>query len=185
MDVDSPHTAKQYAEFLAEIFALLTVFYWDIGRNSLEPSKQRKLYLLDPVLTRVTRALIPGSSPPPDDGVVESVVASGLFRAAAQTLIQASAVPGAVGYWRSTNDREIDFMVPCVTDLERPRLPIEVKGDNATGLSAARVAIRSRFRNGLVLSRTMFDWQTDVPVIPVWAFLAGLREQPARLITFS
>jgi predicted AAA+ superfamily ATPase len=69
-----------------------------------------------------------GSRTPPDDGMVECVVAAGLFRVASQSLIQASAVPGTVGYWRSANGREVDFMVPRVTDLEQPRLPIEVKG---------------------------------------------------------
>lgn len=72
-----------------------------------------------------------------------------------------------------------------VTDLARPRLPIEVKGDNSAGISGARAAIRARFENGIVLSRTVFDWKADVPAIPVWAFLAGLHEQPSRPITFG
>jgi predicted AAA+ superfamily ATPase len=185
MGVDSPHTAKQYTEFLAEIFTLLTVFYWDIGRASLEPSKQRKLYWLDPLMGAMPRALIPGTRVPGEDGMVECAVAAGLFRAASQTLIQSSAVPGAIGYWRSANDREVDFMIPCVTDLERPRLPVEVKGDNSTGLSQARAAIKTRFGHGLVLSRTVLDWRSDVATIPVWAFLAGLHEQPKRSITFA
>ena len=185
MGVASPHTSQDYVEFLSEMFTLLTVFYWDIGAHSLEPRKQRKLYLLDPLLAQIPRALIPVTALPGEDGLVECVVAGGLFRAAAQTLIQASALPGAVGYWRSSNEREIDFMIPCVTDLERPRLPIEVKGDNATGLSNARSAIKSRFKQGLVLSRNVFDWRSDVATIPAWAFLAGLSERPQRTITFG
>jgi predicted AAA+ superfamily ATPase len=185
MGVDSPNTAREYAEYLAETFVLLAVYYWDIGRNSLEPSRQRKLYVVDPILASIPRALIPGTPVPGDDGMIESAVASGLFRAAAQTLIQASAVPGAIGYWRSSNDREIDFVIPRVSDLDRPRLPVEVKGDNLTGIAGARSAIRRRFDSGVVLSRTVFDWREDAPVIPVWAFLAGLREQPMRAITFA
>jgi predicted AAA+ superfamily ATPase len=76
MGVDSPHTAKQYTEFLAEIFTLLTVFYWDIGRSSLEPSKQRKLYWLDPLMGAMPRALIPGTRAPDEDGMVECAVAA-------------------------------------------------------------------------------------------------------------
>lgn len=185
MGVDSPHTAKEYVEFLAEIFTLLTVYYWDIGRASLEPSKQRKLYWLDPLMSAMPRALIPGTLTPGNDGMVEGAVAAGLFRAASQSLIQSTAVPGAIGYWRSTNDREIDFMIPRVTGLEKPRLPVEVKGDNSAGLSQARAAIRTRFQEGLVLSRNVFDWRQDIATLPVWAFLAGLREQPARRITFA
>jgi len=88
-------------------------------------------------------------------------------------------VPGAIGYWRSTNDRELDFLIPRVTDLERPRLPVEVKGDNSAGLSRARAAIRARFQEGLVLSRNVFDWRKDIATVPVWAPLADLHEQAA------
>ena len=103
----------------------------------------------------------------------------------AQTLIQANAVPGTVGYWRSSGDRELDFVIPQVTDMKRMRLPIEVKGDHATGLNGARQTIRQRFRKGLVLSRTVLDWRADIAILPVWSFLAGLREEPHRTITLG
>ena len=103
----------------------------------------------------------------------------------AQTLIQANAVPGTVGNWRSSGDRELDFGIPQVTDLKRMRLPIEVKGDHATGLNGARQTIRQRFRKGLVLSRTVLDWRADIAILPVWSFLAGLREEPHRTITLG
>ena len=185
MGFEAPNTAKEYAEFLAESFALLALYYWDIDRKSLESNKQRKLYWLDPVLGRIPALLIPGSRVAPTDGLIENVVAAGLFRSAAQTLIQANAVPGTVGYWRSSSDRELDFVIPQVTDLKQMRLPIEVKGDNATGLNGARQTIRQRFRKGLVLSRTVFDWRADIAILPVWSFLAGLREEPHRTITLG
>jgi hypothetical protein len=37
----------------------------------------------------------------------------------------------------------------------------------------------------LELSCNVFDWQPDVATLPVWAFLAGLSEQPQRTITFG
>jgi hypothetical protein len=43
----------------------------------------------------------------------------------------------------------------------------------------------ARFDEGLVLSRNIFDWRPGVATLPVWAFLAGLREQPLRRITFA
>ena len=185
MGFESPNTAKEYAEFLAESFALLALYFWDIDRKSLEPNKQRKLYWLDPALGRIPALLIPGSRVAPADGMIENVVASGLFRSAAQTLIQANAVPGTLGYWRSSGDREVDFVIPQVTDLKRARLPIEVKGDSATGLNGARQSIRQRFRKGLVLSRTVLDWREDIAILPVWLFLAGLREEAHRTITLG
>ncbi|HXC25300.1 MAG TPA: ATP-binding protein [Gemmatimonadaceae bacterium] len=180
MGVEKPDTAKQYAELLAETFVLLTVYFWDPQKRSLEPNKQRKVYWSDPIIGQMPAVLIPGTARPSADGLVEGVVASGLFRSAAQTLIQANAVPGTVGYWRSGTDREIDFMIPRVTDLERERLPVEVKGDNTTGLAGARAAILRTYREGLVLSRTVFDWRSDIATLPVWLLLAGVSEQPLR-----
>jgi len=92
---------------------------------------------------------------------------------------------GSIGYWRSSGDREVDFVVPRVTDLERERLPVEVKGDNSTGLAGARQAIRQRFSQGLILSRTKTDWRPDIATLPVWVFLAGLCEQTRRSITLG
>jgi len=55
----------------------------------------------------------------------------------------------------------------------------------SAGLSRARAAIKARFREGLVLSRSVFDWRKDIATRPVWVFLAGLHEQPMRRITFA
>lgn len=178
MGFEAPATKKEYVELLAESFVLLAVYYWDIGRRALEPRKQRKVYWLDPLIGLVPQLLIPGTPAPGLDGVV----ASGLFRSASQTIVQATAVPGAVGYWRSSGDREIDFVIPRASDSAARRFPIEQKGDNAAAIAGARRAIVQRFGEGLVLSRTVFDWRPHVATIPVWAFLAGLREQPQRRV---
>lgn len=185
MGFESPVAAKEYAELLAESFALLTVYYWDIGKRSLEPNKQRKIYWMDPLLGRIPQLMIPGSRSASPDGMVENAAAIGLFRCAAQTLIQANAVPGSIGYWRSTNDREIDFVVPRATAPDAERFPVEVKGDNASGLNGARHAIRQRFPDGVILSRSTFDWRPGVATLPVWLFLAGLCEEPRRRITVA
>lgn len=185
MGFEAPMVAKEYAEYLAESFALLAVYYWDIGKRSLEPGKQRKIYWMDPIMGRFPRLMIPGTRSGPVDGVIENAVAIALFRSAAQTLIQANAIPGSIGYWRSSGDREVDFVIPRVTDLERERLPVEVKGDNETGLNGARQAIRQRFSQGLILSRSKTDWRPDIATVPAWVFLAGLCEQTRRTITLG
>lgn len=180
MGFEAPATAREYVEFLAENFVLLAVYFWDLGRRTLEPRKQRKVYWFDPLIGLVPQLLIPGTRASGGDGLIEGVVATGLFRSAAQTLVQAAPVPGAIGYWRSTGGREVDFVVPRVSEPEHQRLAIEVKGDNATGLTGARRAIQQRFGGGIVLSRTVFDWRPGLVTLPAHVFLAGLRERAER-----
>jgi uncharacterized protein len=180
MGMASNHTAREYVEFLSEAFALLTVFFWDMSGGALQPSKQRKVYYIDPLLGEIAPLLMPGARRPSGDGVVENAVAVGLFRSAAQVLIQADPVPGAVGYWRSTNKRELDFVVPAASRGRGGRVPIEVKGDNDSSVGHARHAIAKAFGEGLVASRTVFDPEGDVPVLPVPVLLAGLAEAPRR-----
>ena len=180
MGMESHHSAREYVEYLSEGFALLTVFFWDLAGGSLQPGKQRKVYFIDPLLGEVAPMLMPGARHPPEDGLVENAVAVALFRSAAHSLTQAGAVPGAIGYWRSSNDRELDFVVPSATAGRGGRLPVEVKGDNDTGIGYARRAIRDAFGEGVVASRSVFDPTGDVPVLPVPVLLAGLREAPQR-----
>jgi hypothetical protein len=176
-------TARQYVEYLAESFALVTMYFWDLAGRTLQPGKQRKVYFVDPLLGFVPAHLIPGARIPPEHGVVENLVAMGLFRAAAYTMIQAGAVPGSIAYWRSSDKREIDFVVPA--EREGVRIPVEVKGDAGTGIGHARAAIRRVFRRGVVVSRSAFDWAEDVPVIPAPVFLAALSERPRRLLSVA
>lgn len=180
MGMEHHRTARDYVEYLSEGFALLTVFFWDLAGGSLQPGKQRKVYFIDPLLSEIAPMLMPGARRPPPDGLVENAVAAGLFRSAAHALTQAGAVPGAVGYWRSSNDRELDFVVPSSGAGRGGRLPVEVKGDNDGGIGYARRAIREAFGEGVVASRTVFDPTGDVPVLPVPVFLAGLRDAPQR-----
>lgn len=180
MGMASHHTARQYVEFLAEAFSLLTVFFWDLSGGALQPSKQRKVYYIDPLLGEIAPLLMPGARRPPEGGTVENAVAVGLFRSAAHALIQADPVPGAIGYWRSTNNRELDFVVPAPSRGRGGRVPIEVKGDSDSRVGHARLAIAKAFGEGIVATRSVFDPDGDVPVLPIPILLAGLAESPRR-----
>ncbi len=182
MGMASGNTAREYVEYLSEAFSLLTVFFWDLSGKSLQPSKQRKVYYSDPLLGEVAPLLMPGSRRPPENGIVENAVAVGLFRSAAQVLIQADPVPGAIGYWRSSRQRELDFVVPARSHGRNGRVPIEVKGDNGPDIARARIAISKAFGDGIVASRTIFEPDGDVPILPVPVLLAGLAEAPRRVL---
>lgn len=143
------------------------------------------MYYIDPLLAEIAPSLMPGARRPPLDGLVENAVAVGLFRSAARVLTQAGAVPGAVGYWRSSNDRELDFVVPADRRGRGGRVPVEVKGDNDSGIGHARLAIRKAYGEGVVAARTAFDPSGDVPVIPIPVLLAALADVPQRTVPIA
>lgn len=185
MGMASNHTAREYVEYLSAAFSLLTVFFWDLSGGTLQPSKQRKVYYIDPLFGEIAPSLMPGARRPGQDGLVENAVATGLFRAATHVLVQANAVPGAMGYWRSSNNRELDFVVPARERGRGGRVPVEVKGDNDSRIAHARLAIRKSFGEGVVVSRTLFDPSGEVPVIPAPVLLAGLTEVPQRHVPIA
>lgn len=179
MDVGSHNTAKEYTHLLSEAFMLLTVFYANTN-GGFEPDRQRKLYFIDPLVARIAPTLMPGARRANADGLIENLVAVALYRSAVETLALADPLPGALGYWRSADNREIDFLVPSVAGTGSPRIPVEVKGDSTRGISGARLSIRRTFGQGVVVTRKRFDWQPDVPAIPLGVFLAALGDRPQR-----
>ena len=180
MGVESPDTARRYAHLLSESFVLLTVFHWAMG-GAFEQARQRKLYFLDPLVARIAPTLIPGGREPTSDGLVENLVATALYASASDRLTQADPLPGAIGYWKSRDGRETDFVVP--TDPEPwafDRVPVEVKGDSRRGISAARLSMRRSFGRGIVVTRTVLDVEDEIPAIPIGVFLAALATRVER-----
>ena len=183
MAVGSHHTAQAYVKALAESFALLVVHYWDL-HGGFEPRKQRKVYFLDPLFADVPMAAASGARSAPPDGILEGLVASALFRSASEHLTQSDPTIGSIGYWRSSDGREIDFVADDSASLDgMHRLPIEVKGDAASGISAAVSAIRRTFKRGIVVTRSVFEPRDGILVAPAAVFLAGLPERTERRLS--
>jgi len=181
MDVKKPDTAKEYALLLSESFMLLTVFFWDMAGKGFQPRKRRKVYYMDPLLAYVAPELIPGARSPDADAMRENAVAIGLYRSGVEALAQASPMPGCMGYWRSRDDREIDFVLPPEAGGERDRtLAVESKGDNQARISNARKAIRQVFGHGVITTKGLFAWDDEVPAIPAPVLLTALEERPRR-----
>ncbi len=176
MGLSDPEAARNYTERLAENFVLMSVYYWDVS-GSFAPRKQRKVYFMDPLFSAIPLEFSPGARRPAIAGVVENMVAVGLYRSAATSLVQAEPEPGSLGYWKSSNGRELDFVVPSKTSN---RFAVEVKGDADSALAHARAAISRSFKRGVVVSRTRYAWDSEVPVIPAAVLLAVLNERPRR-----
>ena len=180
MGVSSHNTAHQYALALAESFMLLMVYHWSVG-GGFEPRKQRKIYFIDPLLGHVPAALSPGARRPDEDGMLEGLVAAGLFRSSIDYATQAEPLPGAFGCWRSTRGRELDFVLPSSRGGKgQDRMAVEVKGDGAADIHGAVLSIRRTFGHGMVVTRTRFEPDADIPLIPVPVLLAVLREHTRR-----
>jgi hypothetical protein len=183
MDVGSHNTARSYVKALAESFALLIIHYWD-AQGSFEPRKQRKVYFIDPLFADVYSAAASGVRTAPPDGILEGIVGCALFRSASEHLTQADPTIGSIGYWRSRDGREIDFVVDDPASLGgMHRFPVEVKGDSAAGINSATASIRRTFKRGIVVTRTTFDVRADILAVPAAVFLAGLPERTERRLS--
>ncbi len=180
MDVSQP-TARNYVELLSESFMLLTVFTWDTSGKGLSARKQRKVYYIDPLLGGVGPRLVPGSRLPDPDAVRENLVGIGLYRAATERLVQFDPVMGALGFWRSGRGTELDFVVAeSAPGVRGDRLPVEVKGDSASGVANARRSISPVFGRGVIVTNSLLDLDHEIPTVPAPVFVAALRERTER-----
>jgi predicted AAA+ superfamily ATPase len=179
----SGDTAKRYVQALAESFVLLIVYYWSAG-GGFEPRKQRKVYFIDPIFARLPIAGISHARAANEDGMIEDLIATALFRSASDHLTQADPSIGTIGYWRSAQGREIDFVVEYVNEVvageKAKQFPIEVKGDAARGIANAVASLERAFGYGVVVTRETLAWHGQVGVIPAPIFLAGLAERSER-----
>lgn len=183
MDAGSHNTAQAYARALSESFILMTVYHWDMS-GGFEPRKQRKLYLMDPLIGYLPSRLELGSRSPNEDGMTECLMAVGLFRAASDQVTQSEGTLSALGYWRSRDGREVDFVVPERTARDGvKRIPVEVKGDAPSELKGAASSLARSVGRGIIATRSVFDVTGEVLRVPVAVLLAALSERTERRLS--
>lgn len=164
MDVTIP-TAEDYANFLADAFLLFVVYFRDLEGNTV-PRKEKKLYALDPLILAIP-GHVHGVPAPSTAAVMENLVGATLLRAGEKGLIEAFRDPQSLCYWKSSRERELDFLAGY-----RPRqLPVEVKYKERVGRQQT-LGIRNAFGKGVVTSKGDLLWNGAVPVIPTAVFLA-------------
>lgn len=167
MGVSLP-TASSYAELLADAFLLLIVYYRELD-GTVALRKGKKLYAVDPLIAEFPHHL-EGSGLPNLPAVVENVVAMALFRACEADLVESFRLPQALCFWRTSRDREIDFLAG-----QRPQqTPVEVKYQNRVGAQDT-LTIRNALGRGIVLSRHDIELGGQVLIVPTALFLATLR----------
>jgi predicted AAA+ superfamily ATPase len=165
----SKPTASDYIGLLAQSFALIAVHQPDPKRQG-GPSltKPRKLYFGDPAFAAIPRALQGGPEAKISD-LVENVLAIALFREAENDALLRYREPSRVFFWRSSDGREIDFLVP----LDRGRLAIESKfARDMTGKDYE--SMEKAFGGGIMVSKNELILDRKVLTVPAGVFLAHL-----------
>ena len=79
-------------------------------------------------------------------------------------------MPQNLFYWRSTRQREIDF----VAKIDKQVIPIEVKYQESVRRQDT-LTIRNTFGRGIILSKSTLDLAGEVKIVPLPLFLWLLK----------
>jgi len=153
-------TFQNYIETLGYNYMAMVLKALD--SNSLVPleKKQKKVYFYDnAVLKNMERKL---GITQRFSTVIENTVAQNLTFKFATNLDEGLCDLPNIGYWYSSEGKEIDFIVNGV--------PIELKYQNVINKSDL-ASIKSIFGKGIVLSKNKLDLSGEIKIIPVHIFL--------------
>jgi predicted AAA+ superfamily ATPase len=173
IEVGSKETAQRYAMVLSEAFAVLVLYFWDRARGGISLRKNKKLYLVDPLLGSIPKVLQPGAVTATTSAMVENVVGMALYRAGEREIVESFGSPQSLFYWRSRRGNEVDFL----SGFRPEKIPIEVKYQQ-TITGRDKLPIRNSFGKGLLLSRESLDLDDPIRVIPAPLFLWLLKMEP-------
>ena len=156
-------TVQRYLNLLETSYQTFRLPAYALNRTK-RLVKSPKLYWSDPAL-----ALWLGGVDEPTGAHLENLVLADLL------VWRDGQVPSpGVFYWRTTTDREVDFVIECGERV----LAVEVKAAAAryadtTGLRLFREEYRERFAGGLLLhGGTEMQWMADgVLAVPWWRIL--------------
>ncbi len=157
-------TFQNYIETLGYNYMAMVLKVLD--RNSFVPldKKQKKVYFYDnTILKNMERKFGIVQKVP---NLIESVVAQNLIFTFAEDLEEGLCNIQNVGYWYSSEGKEIDFIVN--------KVPIEVKYQNSINKSDL-APIKSMFEKGIILSKNILDLSGKIKIIPVHIFLGIIK----------
>lgn len=184
-DVSSHNTVAEYVDTLKDSFVLYYVNFYDIARKLPSYQKNKKIHFYDPFFHHTLRAWISGQDPfaasieflkdSQNTGVlIEGIIGSHLIRLAFSLSQQKQLFDyeNSLFYWKSSKDREIDFVVKIA---DNSVLPIEVKYQSNI-VKSDRYGIidfkkSSGTNNGILLSKDRIDVKAKIVTIPISLFL--------------
>ena len=136
----SHQTLRDYIELLAGGYFLFVTYFWRAGSQANEQSRDKKVFLADPLLHTIALDGAPGLAFDMP-ALVENAVGMALLRRyePADRLLETFILPERLHIWQTTRGGEIDFVCGPRRELD----VVEVKYRNDPGLSAAAAAARA------------------------------------------
>ena len=161
--ISSSNTVESYIQILGMNFIMSTLFFFDPSKHSIKPKKQKKIYPLDPIISRVIEGL---SGKKIDQGnYIESIVLENLLQFSSRKTEGLNLYYGPY-YWYSAKKKEIDFLVEQNSAI----FPIEVKFQNNINKSDYTTLSRN-FNKGILLSKDKAFKDGKIIVLPIFLFL--------------
>jgi predicted AAA+ superfamily ATPase len=136
----SHQTLRDYIELLAGGYFLFVTYFWRSGTQSNELSRDKKVFLADPLLHTIALDGAPGLAPNVP-ALVENAVGMALLRRyePAERLLETFILPERLHIWQTARGGEIDFVCGPRRELD----VVEVKYRENPTLSAAAAAARA------------------------------------------
>lgn len=168
----SHQTLRAYVELLATGYFLFVAYFWRAGAQSNEQSRDKKVFLADPLLHTVAIGHAPGLAFN-EPALVESVIGSALLRRyePPERLIETFILPERLHIWQTARGGEIDFVCGPRRELD----VVEVKYSEHPSLSAAAAAARAhQGRPVIMATKDLYQAGERYTLIPAHTLLWAL-----------
>jgi predicted AAA+ superfamily ATPase len=168
----SAATVRDYVSTFADAYFLLVVYFWKPDNETNALSKDKKIYLADPLLHTVALERAPGLSGDPAH-LVENMVAMALYRRCEpiERQTESQGGPSALHVYGTRAGGEIDF----VCGSRSHAVPVEVKYQARPDLRKAAAMPRAfPERPAIVVTRDTLERRSSYLLVPASLFLWAL-----------
>ncbi len=161
--VEAANTIESYFQMLGMNFIFSTLFFYDFSKKRIKPKKQKKIYPLDTIITRVIENI---SGIKINEGnKIESLVLQNILKFSTDNTEGLNLYYGPY-YWYSSKGNEIDFLV----EYNKSIIPIEVKYQNKINKSDY-TTMKRVFKKGIVLTKNKIFKDENIIGMPIYLFL--------------
>jgi len=161
--VSSKNTVEDYFNLLGMNFLIGTLFFYDFSKGVVRPKKQKKVYPVDVIITKVIEQVT--GKRVEESKIVEQIVFTHLLRFSKDFNSGLVLYTGPY-YWYSEKSKEIDFLV----NLDGTIVPVEVKYKNKISPSDF-LTMKKVFNRGILVTKKDTFKVGNIVVLPIYAFL--------------